>query len=73
MHSAIQGALIGAGVGFFLVATEYLLLRKAVNERAEKFKRKAEFDVTERRRMTSMTRFALILPFAFAAGFWLTS
>lgn len=73
MHPAIQGALIGAGIGFFLVATEYLLLRKAVNERAERFKRKAEFDVTERRRMTSMTRFALVLPFAFAVGFWLTS
>ncbi len=73
MHPGIKGALIGAGIGFFLVATEYLLLRKAVNERAERFKRKAEFDVTERRRMTSMTRFALVLPFAFAVGFWLTS
>lgn len=73
MHPAIQGALVGAGVAFFLVATEYLLLRKAVNERAERYKRKAEFDVTERRRMTSMTRFAFILPFAFALGFWLTA
>jgi hypothetical protein len=71
MHPAIEGALIGTGVGFFLVATEYLLLRKAVNERAQRFKRKAEFDVTERRRMTSMTRFAIILPAAFALGFWI--
>ena len=71
MHPALQGALVGIGVALFLVAAEYFLLRQAVNERSERFKRKAEFDVTERRRMTSMTRFALILPFAFALGFWM--
>lgn len=73
MHPAIQGALVGIAVAFFLVGAEYLLLRKAVNERAARFKRKAEFDVTERRRMTSITRFAVLLPFAFALGYWLTS
>ena len=71
MHPALQGALVGIGVALFLVAAEYFLLRQAVNERADRFKRKAEFDVTERRRMTSMTRFALVLPFAFALGFWM--
>jgi hypothetical protein len=73
MHPAIEGALIGTGVGFVLVAAEYLLLRKGVHERAERFKRKAEFDVTERRRITSITRFALFLPAAFALGFWIVS
>jgi hypothetical protein len=73
MHPAIQGALIGTGIGFFLVAAEYFLLRKSVNDRAEKLKRKAEFDVTERRRISSMTRFALFLPAAFAFGFWIVS
>ncbi|HYX64485.1 MAG TPA: hypothetical protein VE935_09720 [Burkholderiales bacterium] len=71
MHPVVEGALIGAGIGFFLVATEYLLLNRAVNERAKRFKRKAEFDITERRRMTSMTRFAVLLPIGFALGFWL--
>ncbi len=73
MHPAVEGALIGTGVGLFLVGVEYLLLRKAVNERAEKRKRKAEFDVTERRRISSLTRFAVILPFAFAVGFWIVA
>lgn len=73
MHPAIQGALVGVAVALFLIATEYLLLRSSVNQRADRYKRKAEFDVTERRRMTSLTRFALILPFAFALGFWLTA
>jgi hypothetical protein len=73
MHPAIEGALIGTGVGFFLIAAEYLLLRKTVNDRAERLKRKAEFDVTERRRITSLARFALVLPVAFAVGFWIVS
>jgi flagellar biogenesis protein FliO len=71
MHPAIEGALVGAGVALFLVGTEYLLLKKAMNERAQRFKRKAEFDITERRRIGSMTRFALVLPPAFALGFWI--
>ena len=73
MHPAIEGAIIGAAVGLVLVGAEYLLLSQAVNERAKRFKRKPEFDVTERRRMHSMTRFALLLPAAFALGFWMVS
>jgi hypothetical protein len=73
MHPALEGALVGAGIALFLVAAEYVLLSKAVKERADRFKRKAAFDVTERRRMTSMTRFAILLPFAFAFGFWMVS
>ena len=71
MHPAIQGALIGAGIALFLVGAEYLLLRQASNERARRFKRKAEFDVTERRRIISMSRFAVLLPAGFAVAFWL--
>ena len=71
MHPALQGALIGLAIGVFLTAFEYVMLNKEVNERAKKFNRKAEFDVTERRRMATITRFACILPIAFAAGFWL--
>jgi hypothetical protein len=71
MHPALQGALIGLAIGVVLVLFEFMMLNKEVNERAKKFNRKAEFDVTERRRMATITRFACILPIAFAAGFWL--
>jgi len=71
MHVAIEGLLIGAGIGLFLVAMEYVLIRKAVIERAERYKRKAEFDVTERGRVISMARFAVFLPPAFALAFWI--
>lgn len=71
MHVAVQGALTGLGIALFLVATEYLLLRRAANERAEKLKRKVEFDQTARGRVLSMARFSLFLPPAFALAFWL--
>lgn len=71
MHPAVEGALYGIGIGAFLVGAEYLLLRNSVKARADRLRRKPEFDVTERRRISSMTRFALVLPVAFALGFWI--
>ena len=71
MHPALEGALIGLAIGAVLVMFEYMMLNKDVNERAKRYNRKAEFDVTERRRMATITRFAVVLPVAFAAGFWL--
>jgi hypothetical protein len=71
MPPSLQGALVGLAIGVVLVLFEFMMLNKEVNERAKKFHRKAEFDVTERRRMSTITRFACILPIAFAAGFWL--
>jgi hypothetical protein len=70
MNPALHGALIGLGIGAFLFVAEYLLLSKGVSERAKKLNRKAEFDETERRRIASMMRFALLLPPAFAFVFW---
>jgi hypothetical protein len=71
MNPVLQGALIGLAIGVVLVLFEFMMLNKEVNERAKKYNRKAEFDVTERRRMATITRFAVLLPIAFAAGFWL--
>ena len=71
MNPTLQGALIGLAIGVVLVLFEFMMLNKEVNERAKRFNRKAEFDVTERRRMATITRFACLLPIAFAAGFWL--
>ena len=71
MHPAVQGALTGLAIGAVLVLFEYLMLNRQVVERAKRYNRKAEFDVTERRRMATISRFAVILPVAFAAGFWL--
>jgi hypothetical protein len=71
MHPALKGALVGLGVAIALVLFEYIFLNKAVNERAKRLHRAAEFDVSERRRMATITRFAVLLPIAFAIGFWL--
>jgi hypothetical protein len=71
MQAALHGLLTGLGLGVLLLVFEYVMLSKEVGERAKKYNRKAEFDVTEKRRMHSMLRFALMLPVGFAAGFWL--
>ena len=71
MQVAIEGAFVGLGVALFLLAAEYLLLKKAVNERAVRLKRKVEFGQTERARILSMARFSVLLPAAFALGFWI--
>ena len=73
MHPALLGLLVGLGVGIVLLVFEYVMIGKAVNERAKKYNRKPEFDVTDRRRMESMMRFAFMLPFGFAAIFWIIS
>jgi hypothetical protein len=70
MNPIVEGALIGLGIGAALVVFEYLLISQAVNERAKKLNRRAVFDVTERQRMATITRFALMLPIGFAAAFW---
>ena len=71
MNPVIEGALIGLGIGALLVIFEYMMLSQQVNQRAKKLNRKAEFDITERRRMNTILRFAAILPLGFAAAFWL--
>ena len=70
MNPALQGLLIGLGLGAFFVIFEFLALNKAVNERAKRLNRKAEFDVTDKRRMATITRFAALLPLVFAFFFW---
>jgi hypothetical protein len=69
MHIALQGALVGLGIGVFLF--EYLMLKKNVEERAKRLHRKAEFEEIEKRRIKAVMRFAVLLPIAFAAGAWL--
>lgn len=71
MHPAVEGLLVGFALAAVLVVSEYLLLRKAAAERAEKFKSKVEFDDTQRRRIASLTRFCVFIPPAFAVAFWL--
>jgi hypothetical protein len=71
MESAIQGAVLGAVVGLVLVMFEYIMIKKAVDERAKRYHRKAEFDQTEKKRIHTVIRFAFFLPIGFAAGAWL--
>jgi hypothetical protein len=67
----LEGALIGLAVAVFLVAAEYLLIKKAAKERAARFHRKVEIDSSEHNRIRSIATFSMFLPFAFALGWWI--
>jgi hypothetical protein len=71
MNVVLQGALTGLGVALFLLAVDYLHLRKLARERAKKRHVALEFDDTERRRLASLVRFCIFVPPAFAICYWL--
>lgn len=73
MHPALQGALIGAGIGIFLLIFEYMALNKQVHERAKKYNKKPEFDITEKRRIAMVRNFIPILAAGGALLFWIVS
>lgn len=71
MHPAMKGALVGLAIAVVLIAIEYLMVKKAVRERATPHKPNPEFDAQDRNRVRAVFNFCLFLPPAFAAGFWL--
>jgi uncharacterized membrane protein (Fun14 family) len=71
LHPALQGALIGLGIGFVLVFFEHYMLKKDLEERGKRLHRKLEMDVMEKRRIHTVLRFSLMLPVGFALGFWI--
>jgi hypothetical protein len=71
MNPILQGALIGLALACLLVGAEYLLLSNAAKERAKVLHREAKLEEMERRRIASMARFSVLLPFIFAFFFWL--
>jgi hypothetical protein len=73
MHPALQGALLGFALGALLVVYEYLTVKKEVKERAAARHQKPQFEPTDRARITSVLRFAVLLPAGGAGIFWLWS
>jgi predicted oxidoreductase len=71
MHPALEGLLVGAGLAGLLLFAEYYLQRKIAVERAEQLKRVMALDQDQRKRISSMARFCLFIPPAFAVAFWL--
>ena len=71
MNAALQGLLIGLAIAAAMFAFDYVVIRRGAAERAVKqHKKVVEFDETDRKRIKSLGRFCLVLPFAFAAFFW---
>ena len=71
MPVALEGALVGLGLGIVLTVFEWYALKKSVQERSVRLHRKIEMDEMERRRVTTVLRFSLLLPPGFALAFWI--
>jgi hypothetical protein len=71
MHPALEGLLVGAALAALLVGAEFYLQRKIAVERAQQLKRAAELDADQRKRISSIARFCVFMPPAFALFFWL--
>jgi hypothetical protein len=68
----LEGGLVGLALGAFLVGMEYLLIKRAARERAVRLHRKVvETDPGEHNRMRAIIQFSAVLPFAFAAAWWM--
>lgn len=71
MQELLRGGLIGLGIAAAMFGFDYMMIRRGAAERAEKQHRKVpELDETDRKRIRSLGRFCLVLPFAFAFAFW---
>ena len=72
MHPAMNGALVGLGIGSAMFAFDYMMLKRRAAERAKKaHKTVVEFDPSDKKRISGLVRFVIFLPPAFALLFWM--
>ena len=71
MHIALQGLLIGAGLGLLLFLFEYFSAHKSANARGKHQAKKPELNQDERARIASMLRFCFFIPPGVAIIAWL--
>ena len=70
MNVALQGLLIGAGLGVVLIFFEYTAISREVAERSKRMAKKVDWDSNQVSRMRNITTFGLMLPIGFAIGAW---
>lgn len=71
MDAALNGFLIGLGLSAFLIVIEYIMVKKAVEERAALRHQKPVFEPTDKARIRAVIHLCLFVPPGFAAAFWL--
>ena len=70
MNVALQGLLIGAGLGAVLIFFEYNAITREVAERSKRVAKKVDWDSNQVSRMRNIITFGLMLPIGFAIGAW---
>ena len=72
MNSLIQGALVGLGIAVFLVIFDVMAIRRGAAERAKRnHQTVVTLDSTEKKRISSLIRYCLLLPPVLAVAFWI--
>lgn len=73
MHPALEGALVGVGIGIVLYVLQYYLLKKQAKERAIRQHKPnmVEFDSTELASLRAARNMCFAVPAFFAAMYWL--
>jgi hypothetical protein len=74
MNELITGALVGLGIAVFLFFFDYSMIRKGAAERAKRnHQTLVVLDSTEKKRITALLRFCIILPPVLAFAWWAIS
>jgi hypothetical protein len=72
MNAALQGALVGLGIGVALLVFDVMAIRRTAAERAKRnHQTEVVLDSTEKGRIKTLLRFCLALPPVLAGGFWI--
>ncbi|MBV8032933.1 MAG: hypothetical protein JO035_15575 [Betaproteobacteria bacterium] len=71
MHPAVTGALAGLGLAVVIFVLDYMMVSRHAAERAARYKKKAELDPTEKKALSSLFWYLLLMPPAGAFLFWI--
>ena len=70
MHIALKGLLIGAAVAVVLIVFEYVAISREVAQRADKIKKKVDWDSNQYSRLRGMITFGIAITIGGAVGAW---
>ena len=72
MNAALQGALVGLAIAVALFFFDLMAIRRGAAERAKRnHQTQVVLDSTEKKRISSLLRFCVLLPPVLAAAFWI--
>ena len=71
MNIFLQGFLIGLGISAVIIIFEWMAIKREVAERADRLKKKVDWDSNQVSRMRGVMTFGVVLPIGCSIGAWL--